>query len=626
MDPGFLRFYNTELQHLRDMGAEFAQEYPKIAGRIGLEGFECADPYVERLLEGFAFLAARLQLKLDKEYERFSQHMFEMVYPHFLSPVPSMCVARFEPDMTEGNLCDGVLLPRGTALRARIGRGEQTACEFRTRQDVTLWPIEIDSATYLGTRGDVAALGIRPPEGTRSGIRLRLKASGGFQFNEISIDSLAVYLNGAGELVASLMEHFHAGCLGFFARGHSQDGAPQDPVFVAHDCIDMPGIGADEAMLPYEDRSFQGYRLLQEYFTFPERFNFVRLNSLGGWSSSAQSDTLELVFTFDKHSGNLENTLDADNFVLNCAPAINLFTRQCDRIHVTERDPELHVIPDRTRPMDYEIYSIRAVKGYRTGVHEGDEFKPFFWSQDRVASRGQSAFFTQRREPRRLSSRQQRDGARSSYVGSELFVTIVDGYHAPYHESIRQVAVDALCTNRDLPLHMPVGGSKDFSLVSSAPVTGIECLRGPTRPVARFTPGDARWRLVSHLNLNYLSLLNSHDGNGAASLREILELYADLSDPATRRQVEGVASIEAESIVRRLPMAGPITAGRGIGIRLTLDESAFEGLGVFLIGKILSEFFARYASINSFTETRVVSTERGEIVRWPLTIGLRATI
>lgn len=626
MDPEFLRFYNTELQYLRDMGSEFAAEYPKIAGRIGLEGFECADPYVERLLEGFAFLAARLQLKLDKEYERFSQHLFEMVYPHFLAPVPSMCIAKFNPDLKEGSLCEGFTIERNASIRSRIGRGEQTACEFRTRQPVTLWPIEIDSVTYLGSKGDVAGLGLRPPERTRSGVRIRLRATGGFSFDEIKIDDLTLYLNGAGELVASLMEHFHAGCLGFFVRGNSESTGDPLSAFIGKDALEMPGISSDEAVLPYQERSFQGYRLLQEYFAFPERFNFVKFSGLSKVASGVSSDQLELIFTFDRQSNNLEHTLNEDNFVLNCAPAINLFPRQCDRIHVKDLDPELHVVPDRTRPMDFEIYSTQSVKGYRTGVHEGEEFKPFFWSHDRVASRGHSAFYTQRREPRRLSSRQQRDGARSSYVGSELFLTIVDGKHAPYPETTRQVAVDTLCTNRDLPLNMPVGGGSDFSLLSSAPVNSIDCLRGPTRPTARFTPGDSRWRLVSHLNLNYLSLLNDSDGNGAASLREILELYADLSDSAIRRQIEGVAAIDAKSIVRRLPMGGPLTAGRGIGIRLTLDESAFEGLGIFLIGRILSEFFARYASINSFTETRVVSTERGEIVRWPLTIGRRATI
>ncbi|MFP4207281.1 MAG: type VI secretion system baseplate subunit TssF [Wenzhouxiangella sp.] len=624
MDPAFLKFYNNELQHLRDMGAEFAREYPKIAGRIGLDEFECADPYVERLLEGFAFLAARLQLKIDKEYDRFTQNIFEIVFPHFLAPVPSMCVVRFHPDMTEGSLCEGFELPRDTPLRSRMGKGEQTACEFRTRQKTTLWPIEIATVQFLPTRGDVSALGLSPPPETRSGLRLRLKSIGGFKFNEIAIDQLELYLNGAGEVIATLMEQFHAGCLGYFVRGES-DGNIQSR-FVEPDGISMPGFAVEEAMLPYGFRSFQGYRLVQEYFAFPERFNFVQIAGLSQITTICDSDQLELIICFDRKADSLDNTLDPDNFLTGCAPAINLFSRHCDRVHVNDRDSELHVLPDRTRPMDFELHTITSVKGFRTGVHEGEEYKPFFWSHDRSGDREHSAFYTQHRVPRKLSSRQERSGARSSYVGSEVYLTLVDGRNAPYPQSVRQVAVEALCTNRDLPLHMPIGGDSDFSMMTSAPVNAVKCLRGPTRPRPRFAPGDTSWRLVSHLNLNYLSLLNSNDGSGAAALREMLELYADLSDPSIRRQVEGVAAIQAQSIIRRLPLAGPLTAGRGLGIELTLDESCFEGVGIFLMGRILAEFLARYASINSFTETRVLSTERGEIVRWPLKLGQRSTI
>ena len=624
MDPAFLKFYNNELQHLRDLGAEFAQEYPKIAGRIGLSGFECADPYVERLLEGFAFLAARLQLKIDKEYDRFTQHLFEIVYPHFLAPVPSMCVVQFHPDMTQSSLSEGFEIPRDAALRGQIGRGEQTACEFRSCQKVTLWPIEVSAVQFLPTRGDVAALGLTPPGETRSGLRLRLKATAGFKFKELAIDQLELYLNGAGEQVATLMEQCHAACLGYFVRGACDGGLRHK--FISDERIEMPGFVQDESILPYGYRSFQGYRLLQEYFAFPERFNFVRLSGLSSIASLCDDDQLELIFCFDRRADSLDNALDTDNFLLGCAPAVNLFPRQCDRVHVTDRDTELHVLPDRTRPMDFELHTITSVKGYRTGVHEGEEYKPFFWSHDRSGDREQSAFYTQHRTPRKLSSRQERSGARSSYVGSEVYLTLVDGANAPYANTVRQLAVDALCTNRDLPLHMPVGGESDFSLMSNAPVQSVKCLRGPTRPRPRFVSGDTSWRMVSHLNLNYLSLLNSREGNGAASLREMLELYADISDPAIRRQVEGVAAIQTQSIIRRLPLAGPLTAGRGLGIELTLDERCFEGVGIFLMGRILAEFLARYASINSFTETRLVSTERGEIVRWPLKLGQRTTI
>lgn len=624
MDPAFLKFYNAELQHLRDMGAEFAREYPKIAGRLGLEEFECADPYVERLLEGFAFLAARLQLKVDKEYEKFTQHLFEIVYPHFLAPTPAMCIVQFQPDMNEGSLCEGFRIEPDTALRSRIGRGEQTACEFRTRQRATLWPVAIESAQFLPTRGDLSSLGLSTPSATRSGLRLKLRATGGFVFSEMQLDELDFYIRGGGDVAPVLMEQLHAACTGY-AAGFTADGERR-LVYRPGEEISMPGVDSDDAILPEGYRSFRGYRLLQEYFAFPERFNFTRMRGLREAVEANDSEELEVVFFFDRSADVLHNRVGVENFQLNCAPAVNLFERHCDRVHIDDRDTELHVVPDRTRPMDFELHTLVEVQGFRTGVHEGTTFRPFFWSANRGGARGQSAFYTQLRRPRRLSTRQERSGARSSYVGSEVFLTLVDGSCAPYASSTRQVAVKALCTNRDLPLHMPVGGESDFSLLTSAPVTAVKCIKGPTPPRARFHNGDTAWRMVSHLSLNYLSLMNEREGNGAASLREMLELYADTADPALKRQIEGVVSIQAEPIVRRLPMAGPMTAGRGIGIELTLDDNCFEGVGIFLLGRILSEFLARYASINSFTETRVVSTERGDIVRWPMQIGRRMTI
>ncbi len=624
MDPGLLKYYNTELQHLRELGGEFAHEYPKIAGRLGLEEFECADPYVERLLEGFAFLTARLQLKIDREYEKFTQHMLEVVYPHFLAPTPSMCVVQLVPDLTEGSLSEGFVIEPDTALRSEIGRGEQTACEFRTRQRTTLWPLEVTQAQFLPTRGDVAALGVSVPEGTRSGLRLRFGVTAGLKVGEVQLDELEFYLKGSGEVVSRLMEQLHAGCLGFQARARHQGEFKS--VRQPADNVEMPGFASDEAMLPFGYRSFQGYRLVQEYFAFPERFRFARLKGMAAALRESDAEEFEVVIFFDRPADVLDNSIDIENFLLFCAPAINLFPRHCDRIHVSQKDTELHVIPDRTRPMDFEVHSVMEVKGFNAGVTEAREFKPFYWSHDRASDRSQTAFFTQRREPRKLSGRQQRNGPRSSYVGSELFISIVDGLNAPFSEKIKQVAVRALCTNRDLPLHMPVSGKGDFSLLDSAPVANVRCVAGPTSPRPRLPSGDVSWRLLSHLNLNYLSLLGAEEGNGAASLREMLELYADLSDAALKRQVEGLAAINVEPVVRRLPLGGPITAGRGLRIDLTLDETCFEGLGIFLLGRVLSEFLSRYASINSFTETRILSTDRGEIVRWPLMTGRRLTI
>jgi type VI secretion system protein ImpG len=624
MDPLLLKYYNTELQHLRELGGEFAKEYPKIAGRLGLEEFECADPYVERLLEGFSFLTARLQLKIDHEYEKFTQHLFEVVYPHFLAPTPSMCVVQFVPDPSEGSLSEGFVVEPDTALRSHIGSNEQTACEFRTRQKTTLWPLEVEQAQFLATRGDVAALGVSAPPETRSGLRLTFRAKAGLTMGELQLDELEFYLKGSGDGVSRMMEQLHACCLGFEARSRheGQTRSTRQPA----EMVEMPGFASDEAMLPYGYRSFQGYRLLQEYFAFPGRFRFTRLKGLRTALRDSGSETFEVVLFFSQSADLLENSMDAENFLLFCAPVINLFPRHCDRIHVSAGNTDLHVVPDRTRPMDFEVHSILEAKGYEAGVNEARDFKPFYWSHDTSSDRARTAFFSQRRQPRKLSARQNRTGARSSYVGSEVFINIVDGRNAPFADELKQVAVKALCTNRDLPLHMPVRGDNDFSLLDSAPVLAVRNVAGPTGPKPRFARGDAAWRLLSHLNLNYLSLLNDTEGNGAASLRETLELYADLSDASLRRQIEGVVAIEAEPVIRRLPMGGPITAGRGLRIDLTLDENSFEGVGIFLLGRVMREFLARYASINSFTETRILSTERGEIVRWPIQTGRRLTI
>jgi type VI secretion system protein ImpG len=214
-------------------------------------------------------------------------------------------------------------------------------------------------------------------------------------------------------------------------------------------------------------------------------------------------------------------------------------------------------------------------------------------------------------------------------VGSESFLALVDANEAPYSRNLKQIEVQALCTNRDLPLLMSVGkGSTDFSPEFSAPVESIRCIRGPTRPRPSLAhrQGEVAWRLINHLSLNYLSLLDSDSEKGAAALRELLTLYSDRSDPALLKQIEGIKSIRAEQVTRRIPIAGPIAFGRGLQITVTMEESAFVGTGVFLLGAVLDHFFARYVSINSFTETVVRTIDRGEVMRWPVRIGQRQIV
>ncbi|MGN4066074.1 type VI secretion system baseplate subunit TssF [Burkholderia gladioli] len=626
MDPRLLRYYNRELQHVREMGAEFASAYPKIAGRLGMEGFECADPYVERLLEGFAFLAARVQLKLDAQYPVFTQHLLEMVYPHYLSPIPSMAVVQLHPDTAEDLPPAGHAVARHTVLRSLTGFGERTACEYRTAHELRLWPLELAEARYFDTPAALAAAGLVPPPGraARAGLRLRFRTLAGAEAKMLALDTLPVYLAGADELPALLYEQLLANGLGYTVRTASASEGEFVELHHERAALRASGFDEEQAMLPYGSRSFSGYRLLQEYFACPERFRFVEFTGLRALLARARGKEFEIVVWLDRSVARLHNAIDAGNFRLFCTPAANLFERRADRIHLQGGRTEYHILGDRTRPMDFEVHSVLEVQGYGDSQEPEQRFLPFYDSNSRNWHGGQAAFYTLRREPRLLSTRQKQNGARSSYVGSETFIALVDGKDAPYATSLRQLGLRLLCTNRDLPLHMPVGKSyTDFTLDTDAPVASIRCVAGPTRPRAPVATGETAWRLISHLQLNYLSLLEDEGEQGAASLREMLGLYHDEFDAAARRQVEGIRQASARPVTRRVPVPGPITYGRGLEITLTCADAAFEGSSAFLLGSVLQHFLARYVSLNAFTETVLRTQERSEVARWPATPGKR---
>lgn len=623
MDPRLLKYYNRELQHLREMGGEFATEFPKIAGRLGLDSFECADPYVERLLEGFAFLAARVQLRMDAEFPRFTQSLLEIVYPHYLAPTPSMAVVQFHPSLSEGSLAAGFTLPRGSTLRGQIGKGEATSCEYRTSQDVTLWPLKLAEAAYFSR--DVASVEIPNIHDVKAGLRLKLQTTAGLTFNKTKLDRLPFFIRGSGELPMQIYEQLLANCVAVVVRPCQRPAPWQEILPATH--LRPRGFEDDEALLPYGPRSFQGYRLLHEYFACPQRFMFAEFSGLASAVQRCDQTELELLVLFDRHQPLLETYIKADNFALFCSPAINLFPKSADRIHLTEHESEHHVIPDRTKPLDFEVYQVSEVEGYGSDLERQQTFLPFYAGKDQIGQ-GQ-AYYTISRQPRVLSTEQRKFGPRSSYIGSELYVSLVDAQDAPFRHDLRQLGVSVLCTNRDLPLQMPVGKLEtDFHLSASAPVESIRCLAGPTRPRNSpiFGEGDLVWRVVSHFALNYLSLTDSDTQQGAAALRELLRLYGDASEPAIRKQVEGVKAIRSQLVTRRIPTSGPITFGRGLEVAITCDEAAFEGSGVFLLGAVLERFFAKYVSLNSFTETVLQTVDRGQVHRWPARMGRRQLV
>ena len=613
MDPRLLDYYNRELGYFRQLGAEFAEQFPKVAARLGMKGIEVADPYVERLLEGVAFLGARVQLKLDAEFPRFSQRLLEVVYPNYLAPTPAAAIVRFAPKAMEASLTAGFPLPRGTVLRGQLGRGEQTACEFQTAHAVTLWPLSIAEATLTGAPSDLPINRMPVERPVRGAIRLRLRIEGDVPLNKLEIPHLSFHLAGTDDVASRLYELLVGRVCGVVVC--SADRPVKWHRFLPSRVVRPEGFSEEEALFPYAARGFAGYRLLHEYFAFPQRYQFVAIDGLVNTLREATGDAFDIVFLLDRSAADLERVVDPKQFALYCTPAVNLFTRRSDRIPVAPDVFEHHVVIDRGRPLDFEIYSISEVIGHAPAETEPQSFRPFYGSitgDDRTWGR----YYALRREPRLMSDKARRNGPRTGYVGSEVFLSLVDQSEAPYRGDLRQLTVVAQCTNRDLPLLMPLGSRTDFTLITSAPVESVQVLRGPSRPFPSLAEREITWRLISHLGLNYLTLTDLDKQEGAMSLRRLLELYSALADPATRRQVEGVQGVSLRPVTRRMPRPGPLVFGRGVEITVTLDETAFAGAFAFLLGRVLERFFARHVGLNTFTETVVTSLQRGELARW----------
>ncbi len=624
MIPRFLEYYQRELQFIREMGSEFAQQYPKIAASLDLGGTECADPYVERLLESFAFLTARIQLKMDAEFPRFTQHLLGIVYPHYLAPLPSMAVVQIQPDLKGGVTENGFILPRQTRLLSHSNVKGRSKCEFRTAHEITLWPVQIKEASYLplGEALRYAGSGIK---GVKAGLRLTLQTVQGFTFQQLNIENLPLYLHGSGSLPFQLYELLLGHCVAVVLQGGNTSSQAYRKV-LNKISIQALGFDAEQALLPGKSSSFQGYRLLQEYFALPQRYLFVDIAQLQPALQDCNDTEIEIVILLDHNISEFEGLIDVSHFMLNCTPVINLFPKRTDRIHLKQRSTEHHIVVDRTKPNDFEVFSLEDVEGYGVGTTTEQVFRPFYSSQQDIGI-GDCAYYTVRRQQTLEPTTSRVGKLKTDYIGSEAFISLVDASETPYNTELKQLGLEALCTNRDLPKMMMLGeGKTDFNWVVNAPIEAVRCLAGPTDPEPSHAEGEHAWRLINHLSLNYLSLVNNDSKQGATVLRDLLRLYGNYTEPSIGQQIEGLVSVESKAVTVRIPVSGPMCFGRGLEITLNFDESAFVGAGCFLLGAVMEQFFRKYASINSFTQLVIKTRERGEIMRWPVRTGTRATL
>lgn len=660
MDKRFLDLYTRELKHLRSSAQEFAREFPAVAHHLALDdqpwdGKPCPDPYVERLLEGFAFMAARVQQQIESGYPRFVQSLLESIYPHYLSPTPSMAMIRLEPDAQGQDLKAGLKVPAGTILRWKFQRsgdgaatqdGRRTGAAggpdlypvlYRTAHDVELYPIKITDVRYL-TR-DIGTLRLGSEgAGAAAALTIRLQAAEGVQFNkELKLDRLPIFLGGVGTEQMRLYEALLARAVGVYARGYTAAG-PTPGSITRLGGISRVGFSANEALLPYSKRSFQGYRLLHEYFAFPQRFMSVALEGLAPAVQRCNQREMEIIVLLDRADSVLERWQREnprqlkDSLALFTTPAINLFRKQADYIFITEYTPEHHVVVDRGRPTDYEVYSVEGVSGFDTRGSLEREFKPFYAAKH--TDDGDGMYYTVHRTARGMNEQEARGGRRSSYTGSEVYISLVDATAAPLPSAINRLTVEVQCTNRDLPRFIGPDPLRDTDFWAELPgVKSVKLLGRPSDPWPSPAHGETMWRLVNHLSVNYLALLDAAPGVGASALRDLLRLYAEWTDRQVRdsaemrerigKEIQGLISVERDAITTRLDRPGPITFARGIELTVEFDDLCFEGSGPFLLGAVLEQFFARYVSINSFTQTVVRTRDRGEIMRWQASPGQR---
>lgn len=619
-----LDYYNRELAYVREQGAEFAEQFPKVAARLGMRGIEVADPYVERLLEGFAFMSARVQLKMDAEFPRFSQRLLDLVYPDYLAPTPAMGIARFEPSRSEGGSPDGYVLPRHSRLRARLPVNEQTACEFRTAHELTLWPLRLTEARLTAAPPDLPMTGYRWGEPVRGALRLSFETTAQVDVSALKLDSLPLFVAGPVDTVSRLQELLHTQALGLLV--HSGGLPSHGMVAYPAQALQSEGFATEQAMLPQDSRGFDGYRLLHEYFAFPERFRFFSVNGLQRALPQITGNRFEVVILLKSSLVALESVIDVSNFLLYCAPVVNLFARTSDRVPVGTNRFEFHAVIDRGRPLDFEVHSVLRVTGQQTDTDRDIVFHPLYAAAN-VDRRGADAFFSVRREPRLLSENSRRHGPRTGYIGSECFLTLVDINESPYPAEMRQITVEALCTNRDLSLLTPLSNrGSDLSLLSSAPIEEIRFVVSPTRPMPAIAEREITWRLISHLSLNYLTLTDLNPEQGASALRELLTLYVRFGAAGAEAQIGAIQKMKVSALNRRVPGHGPIVFGRGVQLDLLLDEIPLAGISPWLLGAVLEQFFARHVSVNSFTEFVLRSTQRGQIASWQPRVGRRPTL
>lgn len=613
MRDELLYFYERELTFLRRTGAEFAKRYPKVASRLLLEPTKCDDPHVERLLEGFAFLAARVHLKIEDDFPEISEALLNVVYPNYTRPIPSMSLVEFQLDPEQGKLTTGYSIPRGSMLYSRPVAGE--ACKFRTCYDTTLWPVKLVSARFTPPHN------LSPPvRGTDvfAALELELECAPDVDFGQLEIDHLRLHLRAESNLASMLYEVLCNNCREVLLRDARPGGRPE-PISLPGSAIAPVGFGEDEGMLPWVRRSFVGYRVLQEYFTFPDKFYFLDLTGLDVLRTAKYGPRLKVVcllsqFALPDRRAVMEAGVNTDTIRLGATPIVNLFPQTSEPVLLTQRRHDYLIVPDARRRETTGIFSVDEVVAVTPGQSEALHFEPLYSYRHTLDDGEARQFWYATRRPREWRMDEDTD----------VYLTFADLSGRVLRPDADAVTARLTCYNGELPSRLPFSDpAGDFELAGGGPIEKIVTL---TKPTAALQPPLGRpqlWRLISQLSLNYGSLLDA----GVDGLRELLRLHDFAGTPSTEKQIRGITSVTGRPCYSRIESEFGLTFARGHRVEIEFDEEEYAGGGMYLLASVLERFLGLYVSLNSFCILAARSKQRKELVReWAPRAGWKALL
>jgi type VI secretion system protein ImpG len=613
MREELLEYYERELAYLRQLGGKFAEKYPRVASRLLLEPDRCDDPHVERLLEAFAFLAARIHLRVDDDFPEVTSALLGIVAPHYLRPIPSMTVVECQVDTEQGKQTAGKVMPRGTAIATkRLVDGQP--CRFRTAYPVELWPFTVGECEWR--QPERLSDPVRVP-GAAGVLRVRLQCARDVAFTMINPTRVAFHLAGETNVVHTLYELLCRNAIAVLVRNPQQRGGRTISLPLAN--LRPMGFEENEGLIPFPRRSFDGYRLLQEYFTFSEKFLFFELSGLEAFAQAGCVENAEILFCcsrFDRpeRGQDLETGVTARTLRLGCTPVINLYSQMAEPILITHTKHEYRVIANARRQESIEVHSIDEVLASNTARRDSIPLEPLYSYRFQARKDSGRTYWHAVRRRNEVGEREP----------STMHIALVDVDGVLTEPNAEVLTARCSCSDFDLPSRLPFGlEDGDFAAEEFPAVKQISALR---RPTPSYDPPHAKgqlWRLVSQLSLNYLSLTEE----GCTALQEILRLHNFTDSSYLENQIGGIAKIGSrphfaimQSVYGNLP-------ARGTRVEVEFDERQFVGGGVYLFANVLDRFLGCYTSINSFCQLAARTSQRKEpLGEWPPKAGYKPLI